>query len=57
MPSYILRNYDEKLWARVKKRAEADDLPLKAIIVALLELYADGKVNVTSVVKATPRKA
>lgn len=53
MPSYILRTIDPDLWARVKTRAESDGIPLRAIILALLEMYADGKVNVKSIVKAS----
>lgn len=49
MPSYILRTIDPDLWARVKTRSEADQIPLRAIILALLELYASGKVNVATV--------
>lgn len=51
MPSYILRNIDESLWARVKARSEADNIPLRAIILALLEMYADGKVSVRTIAK------
>lgn len=53
MPSYILRNIDPKLWDKVKARAlkdakanGQDQISLKQIILALLALYADGKVNV-----------
>jgi len=53
MPSYILRTIDPDLWARVKARSETDQIPLRAIILALLELYADGRVNVRSSVRAT----
>lgn len=52
MPSYILRTIDDSLWARVKARADADGLALRAIILALLEMYAAGKVSVRSTVKA-----
>lgn len=51
MPSYILRTIDPDLWARVKTRSEADGIPLRAIILALLELYGDGKVNVKTIAK------
>lgn len=46
MPSYILRTIDADLWDRVKTRAEKDGLPLRALILALLRAYADGKVSV-----------
>jgi hypothetical protein len=46
MPSYILRTIDPDLWARVKKRAEVDALPLRGVIMALLRAYADGHVEI-----------
>lgn len=46
MPSYILRTIDPDLWARVKARSEAEGIPLRAIILKLLELYADGKLHI-----------
>lgn len=53
MPSYILRTIDPGLWARVKARSEADELPLRAVILALLEMYADGKISVRTIAKRT----
>lgn len=51
MPSYILRTIDPVLWARVKARSEADSIPIKAVILKLLALYADGEL----VIKADHR--
>lgn len=45
MPSYILRNIDPDLWARVKARSETEGIPLRAVILKLLESYAAGKVG------------
>lgn len=53
MPSYILRNIDPDLWERVKARSAEDDIALRAIILALLEMYAAGKINVKATVKAS----
>jgi hypothetical protein len=53
MPSYILRTIDPDLWARVKARSDQDQIPLRAIILALLELYAAEKVNVKATVRAS----
>lgn len=39
MSSYILRNIPVDLWARVKARSEADGLPLRQIILLLLQHY------------------
>lgn len=56
MPSYILRAIDPDLWARVKTRSEAEGIPLRAIILKLLELYADGKVAISAAkVRQPPR--
>lgn len=46
MPSYILRTIDPDLWARVKARAEKQDIPLRMLILTLLEAYAAGQVSV-----------
>jgi hypothetical protein len=52
MASYILRTIDPDLWARVKTRSEGDSIPLRQVILALLKLYAEGRVTVTSSVVA-----
>lgn len=49
MPSYILRNIDPKLWERVKARAQRDDLPLRALILAMLKAYADGRLELSQI--------
>lgn len=48
MPSYILRNIDPDLWARFKARSEAEGIPMRALVLLLVEAYADGKVNVSA---------
>lgn len=48
MSSYILRTIDPDLWARVKTRSEADGIPLRAIILKCLELYAQGKISIAA---------
>lgn len=52
MPSYIIRKLDDGLWKRVKARAASDELPLRAVLVALVKLYAEGRVSVTTSAKA-----
>lgn len=53
MPAYILRDIDVDLWKRVKDRAAKDNQPsMKRVIFALLQLYADGKVSVTTTAQA-----
>jgi hypothetical protein len=56
VPSYILRTIDPDLWTRVKARSQADSLPLRQIILALLGLYADGKVSITQSITAKATK-
>jgi hypothetical protein len=47
MSSYIIRNLDPDLRPRCRDRATAEGLPLSRVILALLALYADGRVTVT----------
>lgn len=48
MPAYILRNIDPSLWARVKARSAAEGVPLRAIILKLLEFYAQGALSIVA---------
>lgn len=52
VPNYILRNIDDRLWARVKTRAQQDNTPLRALILALLRAYADRSVSITEATAA-----
>lgn len=43
--TYLLRmrtRADLDLWARFKSRAEAEGIPMRALILLLVEAYADG---------------
>lgn len=51
MASYILRTIDPELWERVKARSTEDDLPLRRVILALLEMYASGKIKIATAAK------
>jgi len=53
MPSYILRNIDPELWAKVKARSEQDGLPLRAVILGLLEQYGEHGITVRLASKKT----
>ena len=46
MPDYLLRTIDPKLWARVKARSKGEGISLRAIIMKLMALYADGKITI-----------
>lgn len=57
MPAYILRDIDLDLWTRAKARAEKENhKSMKRVIFALLELYADGKISVTTTAHVTNHK-
>lgn len=53
MPSYILRNIDPDLWERVKAKADTDGVAMRAIILALLAMYVDGRITVKAAIKAS----
>jgi hypothetical protein len=44
LPTYVIRNLPEPIWTRVKARSEAEGIPLRAVILKLLELYGLGEV-------------
>jgi hypothetical protein len=46
MPSYILRNLPPDLWARFKSRSEQEGIPMRALMLKLIELYASGQIAV-----------
>jgi hypothetical protein len=46
MSTYVLRAVDEALWRRFKSRAAAEGLPLKYLMLQLIEAYADRKIDV-----------
>ena len=51
MPSYILRNVDRpdpSVWPRVLKRSKEDGIPLRAVIMKLLEMYADRRIGIAA---------
>lgn len=48
MPMYILRNIDEQLWADFKAGSKRDGIPMRALILKLVELYNLGKINISA---------
>ncbi len=44
--SYILRDIPPALKAQVQARAKADGMPLRAVLLKLLELYGLGELNI-----------
>jgi hypothetical protein len=48
MTNYIVRSIDRRLWREVKKRAAADDLSLRSVILALLRGYAAGALTIAA---------
>ena len=45
MPQYVLRNIPEDLWRRVSERATLDQWPKRALLLQLLEDYADRRIS------------
>jgi hypothetical protein len=43
--TYLLRDVDGELWRRVKAQAATDGVPLRTVVLELLERYADGRVR------------
>lgn len=48
MPDFLIRKIDPALWARVKARAEKQDLPLRTVVLQLLRAYAKGDVTIAA---------
>lgn len=52
MPSFFLRGIDADLWNRARVRAkQVDRIHERELLIALLSLYADGKVDVVTAEK------
>lgn len=45
MANFLLDKFDDALWLRVKHRALNDGVSLRALVLALLKLYASGEVK------------
>ena len=41
--TYLLRNIDPNLWARVKVRAAKDRVPIRTVLLRLLRAYVRGR--------------
>jgi hypothetical protein len=48
MHSYLLRDIDPALWRRFKERSDAEGIPMRALVLLLVEAYTDGKVNISA---------
>lgn len=48
VPSYILRNIDPKLWAKFKARAAETGIPMRALMLILVEAFVDGRLAVAA---------
>lgn len=57
MAQWILRNRPDALWARVRRRADAEGWPMRALILRLLEDYADQRIAPSGEVPTTARQA
>jgi hypothetical protein len=48
MPSYILRKINPELWARFKARSESEGIPMRALMLKLIEAYANGEITISA---------
>ena len=46
--TYQIKDLPEPTWSRAQARAKAERQSMRAVILALLQLYADGRVSVTT---------
>lgn len=46
MADYLLRDTDESLWTKFKKRAKSDELPLRTVLIGLVKMYVNGEVTI-----------
>ena len=46
--SYVLRNIPPDLWARFKTRSVADGIPMRALVLLLIEAYVNGQISVNA---------
>jgi hypothetical protein len=48
MSQYVLRNLPPELWAKVHARADREGWPLRQLFLALLDDYAEGRIQLTA---------
>ena len=46
--TYLLRAIDTSIWARFRARATNDGLPMRAVLLRLIEAYAAGIITLTA---------
>lgn len=53
MTSYLLRFRDSEndIWARFKARSAQEGIPMRALVLKLIELYANGEVTINAVTR------
>lgn len=44
MTAYLLRDIDPAVWKRFKSRAAAEGIPMRALLLGLIEAYAEGAI-------------
>ena len=45
--TYLLRDIDQDIWARVKAQAKADNMTAKDVMLELVKAYASGEVIIS----------
>jgi hypothetical protein len=48
MADYLIRNIDPDIWARFKARSEHEGVPMRVLLLLLIEAYADKKISVSA---------
>ena len=46
MNEYLIRHIPPDLWARFKTRSVADGIPMRALVLLLIEAYVNGRIDV-----------
>jgi hypothetical protein len=51
---YILRNIDPRLWTAFKEKSKQDGIPMRALILKLVDFYVRGKISLIAQRAAPP---
>lgn len=45
MAAYLIRNLDNSVWAKLKRRAEGEGRTVRAVVLSLIARYASGEIG------------
>ena len=57
MASYIIRNLPKPLWDAFKAKSSAEGIPMKAVMLALVQAWVSGSVTVESTLRVRSDKS